>query len=126
MKTHNKALDYVVLAMAQGRKGNMTTAAKLFAEAIKQPDAVRAIATLETSNRMAFEATAKRIQASKKVKAGEEFDMDEEAMAGLMDDDMGEDLGSEQIEADYEDEDAEDDESAAFAKVLASMTRRKR
>src|ERR1700694_1662706 len=75
MKAYNRSLDFVTLAMAKARGGDATTAAKLFAKAIKAPDAMRAIAILEASNKQAY---ANKTTAAKKrvVKATEdEFDM---------------------------------------------------
>lgn len=121
MKIYNRSLDYMTLAMAKGRQGKTVEAAKLFAKAITASDAVRAIAILETSNKQAFEATAKaKTIAKRAVKAAEEeFDMGEdEEVAGLMDEDSDED---EEVEAAVEDEDEEGFDEQ-FAKVLSGLT----
>lgn len=72
MKTYNTALDYLSLAVAHQRAGKPVEAAQFFLEACAAPDAVRAVAIIETSNGQAFATTAaakaeaKKIAASKK------------------------------------------------------------
>lgn len=122
MKQYNRSLDYVTLAMAKGRAGDTQAAAKLFAKAISAPDAVRAVAILEASNKQAFEATAKAktSAAAKRIKANEEFDMGED---GDMDDLVGE---GEEVESAVEDEEEDEDFDEQFAKVLSSMKKKSR
>ncbi len=114
MKVYNRSLDYITLAMAKGRSGDTAQAAKLFAKAIAAPDALRAIAVLETSNAQAFEATAAFKQ--RKVQAAE-FDLGEdEDVEGLTDEDS-----EEVVSGMDDDEDEGFDEE--FAKVLSSLKR---
>ncbi len=123
MKVYNRSLDYVALAMATARGGDAAKAAKLFAKAIQEPDAVRAVAILEASNKQAFtaakvEAKAAKTVAAKRLKANEEFDMG--------DDEDLDDLAGGEVDAATEDEDEEDEDEgfdAEFAKVLSSMTK---
>lgn len=139
MKTYNRSLDFVVLAMAQGRKGNTTMAAKLFAKAIAEPDCVRAVAILEASNKQAYAvqaaaSKAKKVEAAKRVQASDEFDVgDDTDLEDLVtSDEMGDDAGDEgddvegldeEVEASEEDEDDEGFDEQ-FASVLASMKKK--
>ncbi len=134
MKVYNRSLDYITLAMAKGRQGDVVQAAKLFAKAIQEPDAVRAVAILEASNRQAFTAAkvqakaqvkaAVAVAASKRLKANEEFDLgDQDDVEGLAGD---EDTVIESA-ADEDEDDGEDgdDFDAQFASVLAGMSKAK-
>ena len=68
MKTYNRALDYTVLALAQLQSGNGPMAARLLAKAVASNDINAAIATLEASNKHAFELQAKaKAEATKTV-----------------------------------------------------------
>ncbi len=121
MKHYNRSLDYVALAMAHGRNGNVEKAAKLFAKAIAAPDAVRAVAILETSNKMAFakvQAAAKKETAAaakaapaKEVKAAAKAPVTAKAKPTKVEAefDMGEDDDIDDLVADDEEDDGEDD-----------------
>lgn len=115
MNKYNRSLDHVLLAMACAHKGQTAKAAKLFAKAIQQPDAVRAMAILEASNAAARKTEA---SANKKVKASDDLDMGE-------DEDIDSLIEDEPEEASMDDEDDEDFDDSEFASVLASMTKRK-
>lgn len=130
MKTYNRALDYVTLAMATARKGDVTTAAKLFAKAISAHDSTRAIAILEASNKQAFAATAAAAKAkanptsaaAKRIKADAEFDMGEDTDIDNLVGDEGDE--PEMEEAVVEDDEDEDDFDEQFASVLANMNKK--
>lgn len=67
MKAHNRALDFVVLALSQGRKGNIERSAQLLTAALEEPDCVTAIQILEASNKQALLSAAKvHAEAAKK------------------------------------------------------------
>ena len=127
MRTYNRSLDCITLAMAYAAKGNVTASAKMFNQAMQQPDVKRAIATLEASNKQAFKATA----SAKKIKANDDIDMgDEEDLDALVGDNVDEDFAEDEVEeAAFDEDDEEDDEEefdgAEFAKVLASLTKPK-
>ena len=149
MRTYNRSLDYVALAMNELRAGKTTLAARLLATAVKQPDAEQGIAILEASNKYAFELQAKtkttQLKAKRRITASEEgFDEDgmgEGEMAADLSEDPLDDVEDEGIEADADDLDIEDDEeldadfedaddeedaddaAATMAKVLSSMRR---
>jgi hypothetical protein len=53
MKTYNRALDYVALALEQHAKGRVETAAQLFVKAAASPDMPRAVKVIEASNAQA-------------------------------------------------------------------------
>lgn len=131
MKTYNRSLDCVTLAMAFALKGETVKAAAMFHQATKQPDAKRGIAVLEASNKAAYAATAK-VQASRKVTAGDDLDIGEDEDLDALIDDASGDVGEveEEVEVDSamdEDEDDEEEEDqfdgAEFAKVLAGMVK---
>lgn len=153
MKAHNRALDFVVLALSQGRKGNIERSAQLLSAALEEPDCVTAIKILEASNKQAMlaQAAAKRaaVEAAKKpavakksVKADldegtDEVDdgLDDDEMMGLMDGgDAGEGAEVEASEDDAEGEDEDGDEGddeeeedagdETFAKLLAAMRKK--
>jgi hypothetical protein len=113
MKTYNKALDYITLAMVAGRQGKVEVAAKLFQKAITATDAITAVSILETSNKHAFEVQSAARKA--KVQASEEFDVGDDDMEGM--------AAEEPVEAaEEEDEDeGEDKFDKEFARVLSSM-----
>jgi hypothetical protein len=56
MKTYNRALDYVALALEQHSQGRMQTAALLFAKAASSPDMKQAVKVIEASNAQAHSA----------------------------------------------------------------------
>ena len=66
MKTYNRALDYMALALVHASKGRPQTAAKLFMKASASPDMQQAVAIIEASNAQAYELKA---QAAKQQKA---------------------------------------------------------
>ena len=140
MKTYNRALDYTVLALAQLQSGNGPMAARLLAKAVASNDINAAIATLEASNKHAFELQAKakaeavKAEATKTVasksrlKASEdevevEDDADEDMDFDGEDDPLA-DLPDEDDTAVEEVEEVEDAPAVAMAKVLSSMSRR--
>jgi hypothetical protein len=53
MKTYNRSLDYVALALEQHSKGRVETAAQLFVKAATSPDMKRAVKVIEASNAQA-------------------------------------------------------------------------
>lgn len=149
MKTYNRALDLIALAMQQVQKGNPTTAAKLLVKAATAPDADRAIGILEASNAQAFAATAAAkkekvaaaakpapakaavkptpTKAASRVKADEEVEDD---LADLVEDEEaeGEEGEAEEFEEAEEDEEELDEDEAmgdTIAAVLASMIKTK-
>lgn len=135
MKQYNRALDYTVLALSELTKGNGVLAAKLMASAVAQPDIDRAIDILEASNKQAFALQAKvakqRLTAAdefpfaEEVEGGAEDDLVSDAMDGDPLDEIEEEDGDDQLEADADEDYFEEEAPAmAMAKVLSSMTRR--
>ena len=141
MKTYNRSLDCMALAVAQLLKGRPITAGQLLVKASKMPDVVEAINIIEASNKEAHArvvaAAAKKTVAKKQVRAAEEVEEDD-AIRGLVgDNEELEDDGME-VEAgdmdfgDEEPEEAEDEAighedaeiAASLAKVLSAMTKR--
>jgi hypothetical protein len=59
MKTYNRALDFLALAMEQQQEGNIKTAAALFVKAATSKDASAAMAIIEASNAQAYSAKVK-------------------------------------------------------------------
>lgn len=145
MKTYNRALDYTVLALAQLQSGNGPMAARLLAKAVASNDINAAIATLEASNKHAFELQAKAkaaavkaeavkadatktVASKSRLKASEdkvevEDDADEDMDFDGEDDPLA-DLPDEDDTAVEESEEVEDAPAVAMAKVLSSMSRR--
>ena len=130
MKTYNRALDYTVLALSELKNGKPVLAARLMAEAVKQPDLDAAITLIETNNQYAFQMQAKARTA---VKAGEEFpfgeqelESSEEEVAPDFDADPLEEVADAEPEAEPEmlDEEMEEAPAAQMAKVLSKMKRR--
>jgi hypothetical protein len=136
MKTYNRALDFMALAMQQHAKGRTKTAASLFIKASEAPDVKAAIAIIEASNAQAYTAKVKAEAAAKKpvVKAKSEATAAEQrllaSLIGDVDDEEFADDG-EEVEAEaepvgepekVEDEAVEDaDDAEAFATALASL-----
>jgi hypothetical protein len=124
MKTYNRSLDFVALAMDSFAKGRVKTAAKFFQEAVAASDAQRAIAIIEASNTQAFTA---RVEAKAKAPVKAKVVSPElKALAAL-----GADPDELGIEPEGEPEEVEDEaveeeneeDSAEFAKALATLTR---
>lgn len=139
MNKYNRALDYTVLALNELSKGNATLAARLLAKAVEQKDVKQAIATIEASNRHAFNVQAKAMEAKKKpVKAAEECEEPAaQEEAAVEDVDFSEDpLNEIESESDeekedfveeYQQEETEQETPAeAMAKVLSKMVRKSR
>ncbi len=143
MRNYNRALDRVVLAMDQLKKGEHVVAAKLFASALKEKDFDRAIATIEASNKQAFETEkAAKLEASKKpakevkakseggkrLKADADDFAEDEMMAGVDDDAEDADVDPDPLDEIVEDEVEEDIEAPeeAMAKVLSRMVAKQR
>lgn len=141
MKTYNRTLDYMALAVEQYGLGRVKTAAKLLVKAASQPDVKAAIAIIEASNNSAYAAReAARVAASKKttakrttVRAAEDTAL--RSLVGDIDelDDVAEDEegDEEEVEAELEPEgepEEVEDESLDenFAKVLSAMQRPKK
>jgi hypothetical protein len=147
MRTYNKSLDCMALAVAQLIKGRPITAGQLLIKASKLPDVVEAITIIEASNKEAhgrMVAAAKQRQVAakqaprKQVRAAEEMEEDD-AIRGLIGDneelegdestevEAGEgDWGTEEPE-EAEDEAVEHEDAeitAKLAAVLSSMTKR--
>jgi hypothetical protein len=68
MKTYNRALDYVALALEQHAKGRVETAAQLFVKAASSPDMKQAVKVIEASNAQAHSAK-QAIQAKARAEA---------------------------------------------------------
>lgn len=66
MKTYNRALDYIALAMVHASKGRPQTAAKLFMKASTSPDMQQAVAIIEASNAQAYALKASAQTAKRK------------------------------------------------------------
>jgi len=132
MNKHNRALDFIALAMNQARKGNIVRAAKLFSSALDEPDHVQAIKIIEASNAQALKveltAKAEKLKAAAKptkVKAAEdeiEDDLEDDKIEALAEEDGEPEGEPEEVE---EEEMEEEDGDEAFAAVLASMRRKK-
>jgi len=137
MKTYIRALDYTVLALNELSKGKHVLAARLLAQAVKEPDLPQAIATLEASNKYAFAleagATKARVVAPQKTSANtrltaaEDFPFDPtiEADADTEfedDEELDAEFDGDPL-AELEDEDTEEDvaPAQAMARVLSSM-----
>ncbi len=68
MKTYNRALDYVALALEQHSKGRVETAAQLFVKAAASPDVKQAVKVIEASNAQAH-STKQAVQAKARAEA---------------------------------------------------------
>lgn len=68
MKTYNRALDYVALALEQHSKGRVETAAQLFVKAAASPDMKLAVKVIEASNAQAH-STKQAVQAKARAAA---------------------------------------------------------
>lgn len=141
MRTYNRSLDCMALAVAQLLKGRPITAGQLLVKASKMPDVVEAINIIEASNKEAHArvVAAKKTVAKKQVRAAEEVEEDD-AIRGLVGDNEelegDEDMEVESaMDADFgeeEPEEAEDEAigkedaeiAASLAKVLSAMTKR--
>jgi hypothetical protein len=127
--TYNRALDYVALALNElTAKKNPVLAARLLAEAAKQPDCQAAIASIEATNRFA-KAQADKLAAAA-VKANDEQPMPEMPANGesCVEAEFGEDpLDDVEEEEEMEDAAAPAPAMAAkqMAKVLTSMQQRR-
>jgi hypothetical protein len=156
MKAYNHALDYLALAGEQFGKGRLKVAAKCLARAVKAPDFQQALAIIEANNHAAFTAQAstakpakKPVAAKSKVLSAEdaaleslvgdldELDEDADMEEDESEDEEGENEGDEEVDAEFEPEgeadeveneavEDEEEEGAAFAAVLASMTKPKK
>jgi hypothetical protein len=134
MKTYNRALDFMALAMDQHAKGRTKTAASLFVKASQSPDLAQAIAIIEASNAQAYTAKVKAEATKKVVKASSKTIAEKKQIASLVGDvddaefcDDGEEVEAEaepQGEPEVvEDEETEPgvDDADAFASALASL-----
>ena len=133
MKTYNRSLDMMALALQQAKLGNTAVAAKLLIKASSAPDSDKALSILEASNAQAFEIQAKAVKAaveakSKAVarrKAGVEdaaIEHEEDDLADLIDDEGDDENKKEEVEAEDKDEEVdEEDMGEAIATVLAAM-----
>lgn len=143
MKKYNRALDFMALAVAALLNGEPTKASKALIKASRMPDAPQAIAIIEASNAQAHAveasakvvktpASAKSVQAAKRLKAAE-FDLGDDVDSVLDDDsdmgapmedtDMGEDTDEGMDELGDEDT-TQPDFNDEFASVLASMKKK--
>ena len=131
---YNKALDYLVVASREFRKGNHVNAARLFATANKMASMDDAIKILEANNRVAFKQAypklAARLEASNRVKASDDFEMeDDEPEIEDTDESVTEllqtlDEGGADVEADDEfgaDDEEEDISDEDVDEVVAQM-----
>lgn len=132
MKTYNRALDYVAIAMDQHSKGRVKTAAKAFASAMTSPDVKAALAILEASNAQAFKAkleakvsTKVSVEAKAEIKQlARLFGDNEELNAAAFGEEPEPEGEPEKVEDEaVEDEDKEDD---AFASALAALQPKKK
>jgi hypothetical protein len=143
MRTYNRSLDCMALAVAQLLKGRPITAGQLLVKASKMPDVVEAINIIEASNkeahaRVVAAAAAKKTVAKKQVRAAEEVEEDD-AIRGLVGDNEelegDEDMEVEAADMEFGDEEPEEAEdeaigkedaeiAASLAKVLSAMTKR--
>lgn len=117
---YNRALDFTILSLNAGSKGNTKLSAKLFAKAIAQPDFEDAIRILEASNDKAHKAeqelkakaleakaaaakvveAKKGPEAAKRIKASEEEVIDD-PVDGVDDGEIAEsELGADLVEDD--------------------------
>lgn len=69
MKTYIRSMDFLLLATAQYREGNVKTAGQLFVKAMAQKDIEATMCILETNNKAAFniQASAAKVKLEKKV-----------------------------------------------------------
>jgi hypothetical protein len=131
MKTYNRALDCLAIAVDQYAKGRVVTAAAAFAKAMTQPDVKQALGILEASNKQAFEAKAKT-QASAKPKLTVEAKAEILQLANLFGDNP--ELNASAIVAEAEpegeppmvedeavEEEDKEDKGNPFAAALASL-----
>jgi len=137
MKTYNRALDYIAIAMDQHAKGRVQTAALAFTKAMAAPDVKQALGILEASNKQAFEAKAKaRAEASAKAKTSVEAKAEVLQLAKLFGDNP--ELNASAIVAELEpegepetvedeaiEEQVEEESGDAFARALASLKKAK-
>lgn len=147
--SYNQTFDFIIAGLMSARKGKNIEAGKHFAQAVKSKDLIAAIRTLEANNQRAFEAeraekVVKAQKAQSKVSAKKRLraeDLDDE-VADDVDEDVDEDLDlesdldedlDEEVEDDVEEDEDEDDaeevdsskRAATFAKVLASMRKKR-
>jgi hypothetical protein len=145
MKTYNRALDYVALALVQASKGRPQTAAALFMKASTSPDMQQAVAVIEASNAQAYALKAnaavvakrKAVHAEKKQLAAligevpeEEFEeldanAEEEEEREEEDEPEGEPDDVED-EAIHDEEEEEKDEAKEFARALRAAVKKQR
>lgn len=126
MKTYNRSLDLLALAMVEAQKGNAVTAAKLLVKASIDPSAKSAVAIIEASNDQAFAANARdkiKAKAKAKVKAAEDDFSDIIGDDEPMEDEDMEDEAMPEAEEDMPE--AEEDMDGQIASVLASMLKTK-
>lgn len=100
MKTYNRALDYIALAMVQASKGRPQTAAKLFMKASTSPDMQQAVAIIEASNAQAYALKASVETAKKKAVNAEKQQL--AALVGDVPDDEFEEVEADAFGAEEE------------------------
>lgn len=137
MKKYNRAFDFVIASLMEGRKGNITKAADFFNKALEAKDVIAAIKILEANNK---DAHKKAVSAAKRRLAAEDLDeeikedVDEDVDEDIDDDvdeEVDEDVDEDEDLDDEDEEEEEDDDvtaskkrAASFAKVLASMRKK--
>jgi hypothetical protein len=125
MRTYNRALDFMALAMDQHARGRVKTAAKFFMQASQSSDLKAAIAIIEASNAQAYtakvkaEAKTKTVQASAENKALAALGADEDELCAEVEPE-GE---PETVEDEAIGEEDKEDDSMSFANALASLTK---
>jgi hypothetical protein len=143
MKTYNRALDYIALAMVQASKGRPQTAAALFMKASTSPDMQQAVAIIEASNAQAYALKASAQTAKRKAVNAEKQQL--AALIGEVPDEEFEEVEADAFEAEEEhveqnepigepeavedeaigDEEAEEqDEAAQFANALRAAVKK--
>jgi spore germination protein YaaH len=95
MKTYNRALDYMALALVQASKGRPQTAAALFIKASTSPDMQQAVAIIEASNAQAYELKAKAATQQKAAAVNAE----KKQLAALIGEVPEDEFGGDEVEA---------------------------
>lgn len=135
MKTYNRALDYVALALQQHAKGRVETAAQLFVKAAASPDMKHAVAVIEASNAQAHSAKqvakAQAVEAAAKaakLEAAAAVEAERAQLASILGDSLptAEFAATEPEKAEDEAIEKEDKEvdAAAFAQALRAAVQK--
>jgi hypothetical protein len=135
MKTYNRALDYVALALEQHSKGRVETAAQLFVKAASSPDMKQAVKVIEASNAQAHSAKqavqAKAREAKQAVAAAVEAERKQ--LASILGDNLPtaefaatepEEAEDEAIKKEVKEEKEVDATASAFANALRAAVKK--